>query len=44
MTKKTLSRTILALVITGLLGGASLIIARSNSNTAAGTAPSGFFH
>ena len=43
MTMKTVARTILAVVIAALLGGASLIIARSDA--AAGVeVPVGFVH
>ena len=43
MTKKTLARIILAILIAAVLGGASLIIAKSNAGAAPET-PSGFFH
>jgi hypothetical protein len=43
MTKKTLARMILAILIAAMLGGASLIIANSNAGAGA-EAPSGFFH
>ena len=43
MTKKTLAHAILTLVIAALLGGASLIIARSGAGGRA-EAPAGFVH
>ena len=43
MTKKTLARIILAILIAAVLGGASLIITRSNTGAGA-EAPTGFFH
>jgi len=43
MTKKALAQAILALVITALLGGASLIIARTAPGARA-EAPAGFAH
>ena len=43
MTKKTLARIIMAALIAAVLGGAALIIARSNTGVGA-EAPTGFFH
>ena len=43
MTTKTLARIILAALITAVLGGASLIIAKNGAGSSA-EAPSGFFH
>lgn len=43
MTKKTLVRIILAILIAAVLGGASLIIANGNAGAGPET-PTGFFH
>jgi len=43
MTKKTLVRLALVILIAAVLGSASLIIANSSAGAAA-EAPSGFFH
>ena len=43
MTTNTVARTILAVVIAALLGGASLIIARSGAGAGV-EAPAGFVH
>ncbi len=43
MTKKTLTRIIVAILIAVALGGASLIIAANSAGSGAET-PAGFFH